>query len=385
MRAVLAVVGRPQLAEDQLRGGVRQGPGRPGGTPSRHPASRARVVAYRARRRGVAAASAQRDLPLALAAERIPSGWPQCGFDASLLTALRRLNSAARSDRAADFRGPSPTRSPGRCRSRPERSGWICLAASRRCARIPPRMITDADHERPPCHTDTDVLSAARDFLSGCPWPAPRCGTIVARGQARRHRHRLSPCDGHAWPMAERPSGDHRLRAFRCHAAAAYGPRRNCIPRADVGRVQGTCARTASSAERHARDGRTSAGLTLPRGTIPGPPLVAATVRGRSSQRLSGQSRLRSRHAGWSQAPGYGGPRPVVLPAATVIQIAPLGARLPRGPRSRSLPGARWSARAVVTPARDALQLSCPRRGLPGHGRRRRVLRDTGVSVMILG
>ena len=42
--------------------------------------------------------------------------------------------------------------------------------------------------------SDTDVLSAARDSLSGMPVASPPdVETIMARGRARRHRRRLIP------------------------------------------------------------------------------------------------------------------------------------------------------------------------------------------------
>jgi RNA polymerase sigma factor (sigma-70 family) len=194
LRAVLAVVGSPQLAEDQVAEAFARA-WASWRKVRRHPAPRAWVVrtALNAgaswwRRRG-------REMPLADHDLTAPGDLGH-GLDASLLTALRRL--PARQREVVALRIFLDLDTDTIARQLGIEAGTVRMHLSRAVSALRRELATTNNHGGLSMNaqddmSDADVLSAVRDSLSGMPLASPPpVETIMARGWARRHR-RLIP------------------------------------------------------------------------------------------------------------------------------------------------------------------------------------------------
>ena len=213
--------------------------------------------------------------------------------------------------------------------------------------------------------SDTDVLSAARDFLSGMPVASPpELETILARGRARRHRRRLIPgmtgtlavAAGAALAVTTLPPASHQATA-----QAGRRPAANLAAWTVTKLAGGDISVTISQLKDPAglqgalRADGVPASVTFagqlnpacrpyPGGTIPWPAQPPTPLLRRVFPRPYGiLPPSPHRSPGWSQAPGRGSPPPASPPPGkTVIVIAPSALPGHAGVQIAATTGARW-------------------------------------------
>jgi hypothetical protein len=213
--------------------------------------------------------------------------------------------------------------------------------------------------------SDTDVLSAARDSLSGVPVASPPdVETIMARGRARRHRHRLipgaagtaavaagaalavttlAPASPHATPQASRRPAATHLAAWTVTKLADGNISVTIRELTDPAGLQGTLRADGVPASVTFRNQPNPACRPYPGGTIAWPPQSPPALLRQIFPKPYGDLPAAQRSRGWSKAPGHGGPPPASLPAGqTVIVIAPSALPGDGGVRIEASYGARW-------------------------------------------
>ncbi len=213
--------------------------------------------------------------------------------------------------------------------------------------------------------SDTDVLSAARDSLSGMPVASPPdVETIMARGRARRHRHQmvpgvtgtlavaagaalavttLAPASPQATPQAGRRPATTHLAAWTVTKLADGNISVTIHELTDPAGLQGTLRADGVPASVTLRDQQNPACRPYPGGTIPWPPQSPPPLLRKVFPKPYGNVPSAQPSRGWSKAPGYGGPRPASPPAGqTVIQIAPSALAANAGVQIEASHGARW-------------------------------------------
>jgi hypothetical protein len=214
--------------------------------------------------------------------------------------------------------------------------------------------------------SNTDVLSAARDSLSGMPVASPPdVETIMARGRARRNRHRLipgvtgtlavaagaalavttlAPASPQATPQAgHRPATTH-LAAWTVTKLADGNISVTIRELTDPAGLQGTLRADGVPASVTFRDQPNPACRPYPGGTIPWPPQAPPPLLGRVFPKPYGDLSPAHPSRGWSKAPGHGSPPPPAsLPAGhTVLVIAPSALPGNAGVQIEATAGARW-------------------------------------------
>ena len=213
--------------------------------------------------------------------------------------------------------------------------------------------------------SDTDVLSAARDSLSGMPVASPPdVETIMARGRARRHRRRLipgmtgtlavaagaalavttlAPASHQATPQAGRQPAAH-LAAWTVTKLAGGDISVTIRELKDPAGLQGALRADGVPASVTFAGQLNPACRPYPGGTIPWPPQPPTPLLRQVFPKPYGilpPSPHRSR--GWSQAPGHGSPPPASEPPGqTVIVIAPSALPGHAGVQVAATHGARW-------------------------------------------
>ena len=213
--------------------------------------------------------------------------------------------------------------------------------------------------------TDTDVLSAARDFLSGMPVASPPdVERIMTKGSARRHRRRLipgmtgtlavaagaalavttlAPADHQATPQAGRQPAAH-LAAWTVTKLADGGISVTIRQLKDPAGLQGALRADGVPASVTFAGQLNPACRPYPGGTIPWPPQPPTPLLRQVFPKPYGilpPSPHQSR--GWSQAAGHGSPPPASLPPGqTVIVIAPSALPGQAGVQIAATYGARW-------------------------------------------
>jgi hypothetical protein len=213
--------------------------------------------------------------------------------------------------------------------------------------------------------SDTDVLSAARDFLSGMPVASPpELETILARGRARRHRRRLipgmtgtlavaagaalavttlAPSSHQATPQAGRQPAAH-LAAWTVTKLAGGDISVTIRQLRDPAGLQGALRADGVPASVTFAGQLNPACRAYPGGTIPWPPQPPTPLLRQVFPKPYGilpPSAHPSR--GWSQAPGQGSPPPASpAPGQTVIMIAPSALPGHTGVQIATTHGARW-------------------------------------------
>jgi hypothetical protein len=219
--------------------------------------------------------------------------------------------------------------------------------------------------------SDTDVLSAVRDSLSGTPVAGPPdVEAIMARGCARRHRRRLipgmtgtlavaagaalaattlAPAGHQATPQAgHQPAA--RLAAWTVTRLAGGDISVTIRELKDPAGLQGVLRADGVPASVTFAGKLNPACEPYPGGTIPWPPQPPTPLLRQVFPRPYGllpPSAPRAR--GWSQAPGHGSPPPVSLPPRqTVIVIAPSALPGHAGVQIAATYGARWIGPARV-------------------------------------
>jgi hypothetical protein len=213
--------------------------------------------------------------------------------------------------------------------------------------------------------SDTDVLSAARDFLSGMPVASPPdLETIMARGSARRHRRRLIPgmtgtlavAAGAALAVTALAPASHqatsqagrqpaaRLAAWTVTRLAGGDISVTIRQLKDPAGLQGALRADGVPASVTFASQLNPACRPYPGGTIPWPPQAPRPLLRQVFPKPYGilpPSAHQSR--GWSQAPGHGSPPPASLPPGhTVIVIAPSALPGQAGVQIAATSGARW-------------------------------------------
>ena len=213
--------------------------------------------------------------------------------------------------------------------------------------------------------SDTDVLSAARDSLSGMPVASPPdVETIMARGRARRYRRRLmpgmtgtlavaagaalavttlAPASHQATPQAGRQPAAH-LAAWTVTKLTDGDVSVTIRELKDPAGLRGTLRADGVPASVTFAGQLNPACRPYPGGTIPPPPQPPTPLLRQVFPKPYGilpPSPHRSR--GWSQAPGHGSPPPASAPPGqTVIVIAPSALPGRAGVQIAATHGARW-------------------------------------------
>jgi hypothetical protein len=213
--------------------------------------------------------------------------------------------------------------------------------------------------------SDTDVLSAARDFLSGMPVASPPdVETIMARGRARRRRRRLipgmtgtlavaagaalavttlAPASHQAAPQAGPQPAAH-LAAWTVTKLAGGDISVTIRQLKDPAGLQGALRAEGVPASVTFAGQLNPACRPYPRGTIPWPPQPPAPLLRRVFPKPYGilpPSPHRSR--GWSPAPGHDSAPPAGRPPGqTVIVIAPSALPGHAGVQIAATHGAGW-------------------------------------------
>jgi RNA polymerase sigma-70 factor (sigma-E family) len=194
LRAVLAVVGSPQLAEDQVAEAFAKA-WASWRKVRRHPAPRAWVVRTALNAGASWWRRRSREMPLVDHDLTAPGDLGH-GLDASLLTALRRLPARQREVIALRIFLDLDTETIARQLG--IEAGTVRMHLSRAVSALRRELATTNNHGGLPMNahddmSDTDVLSAVRDSLSGMPLASPPdVEAIMAKGRARRRR-RLIP------------------------------------------------------------------------------------------------------------------------------------------------------------------------------------------------
>jgi hypothetical protein len=213
--------------------------------------------------------------------------------------------------------------------------------------------------------TDTDVLSAARDFLCGMLVASPPdVETIMARGRARRHRRRLipamtgtlavaagaalavttlAPASHQATPQAGRQPVA-RLAAWTVTKLADGDISVTIRQLKDPAGLQGALRADGVPASVTFAGQLNPACRPYPGGTIPWPPQPPAPLLRHVFPKPYGiLPPSTHRSPGWSQTPGYGSPPPASpRPGQTVIVIAPSALPGHAGVQIAATHGARW-------------------------------------------
>lgn len=214
--------------------------------------------------------------------------------------------------------------------------------------------------------SDTDVLSAARDFLSGMPVAGPPdVGTIMTRGRARRRRHRLvpgvtgtlavaagavlavttlAPTSPQATPRSgPRPATPH-LAGWTVTKLADGNISVTIRELTDPAGLQGTLRADGVPASVTFRNHQNPACRAYPGGTIPWPPQSPPPLLRQVFPKPYGDLPPAYPSRGWSKAPGHGSPPPPAnLPAGeTVIVIAPPALPGHAGVQIEAAANARW-------------------------------------------
>jgi hypothetical protein len=213
--------------------------------------------------------------------------------------------------------------------------------------------------------SDTDVLSAARDSLSGMPVASPPdVETIMARGRARRYRRRLipgttgtlavaagaalavttlAPASHQATPQARRQPAAH-LAAWTVTKLAGGDISVTIRQLKDPAGLQSALRADGVPASVTFAGQLNPACRPYPGGTIPWPPHPTTPLLRQVFPKPYGilpPSRQPSR--GWSQASGHGAPPPASpAPGQTVIVIAPSALPGHAGVQIATTHGARW-------------------------------------------
>jgi hypothetical protein len=213
--------------------------------------------------------------------------------------------------------------------------------------------------------SDTDVLSAARDSLSGIPVAGPPdLEMIMARGRARRHRRRLIPgvtgtlavAAGAALAVTTLAPSSHRATPPAGPQPAAHLAAWT-VTELVGGNVSVTIRQLTDPAglQSALRADGVPASVTFagqlnpacrpyPGGTVPWPPQPPTPLLRQVFPKPYGilpPSALPS--PGWSQAPGHGSPPPAIpAPGRTVIVIARSALPGHAGVQIAATPGARW-------------------------------------------
>ncbi len=194
LRAVLAVVGSPQLAEDQVAEAFAKA-WASWRKVRRHPAPKAWVVRTALNAGASWWRRRSREMPLTDHDLTLPGDLGH-ELDASLLTALRRL--PARQREVVALRIFLDLDTETIARQLGIEAGTVRMHLSRAVSALRRELATTNNHGGLSMNahddmSDTDVLSAVRDSLSGMPIASPPdVEAIMARGRARRHR-RLIP------------------------------------------------------------------------------------------------------------------------------------------------------------------------------------------------
>jgi hypothetical protein len=221
--------------------------------------------------------------------------------------------------------------------------------------------------------SESDVLSAARDFLSGMPVASPPdVETIMARGRARRHRHRLipgvsgtlavaagaalavttlAPASPPATAQAGRRPASTHLAAWTVTKLADGDISVTIRELTDPAGLQGTLRADGVPASVTFGDQQNPACRPYPGGTIPWPPQPPPPLLGRVFPKPYGDLPAPAHPSrGWSKAPGRGSPPPPASPPAgrTVIVIAPSALPGNAGVQIEATAGARWIGPAQV-------------------------------------
>jgi hypothetical protein len=212
--------------------------------------------------------------------------------------------------------------------------------------------------------SDTDVLSAARDSLSGMPVASPPdVETIMARGRARRHRRlipgmtgtlavaagaalavtMLAPATHQATPQAGHQPAAH-LAAWTVTKLADGDISVTIRELKDPAGLQGTLRADGVPASVTFAGQLNPACRPYPGGTIAWPPRPPTPLLRQVFPKPYGilpPSPHRSR--GWSQAPGHGSPPPASRPPGQiVIVVAPSALPGHAGVQIAATYGARW-------------------------------------------
>jgi hypothetical protein len=213
--------------------------------------------------------------------------------------------------------------------------------------------------------SDTAVLSAARDSLSAMPVASPPdVETIMVRGRARRHRHRLipamtgtlavaagtalavatlAPASHQATPHAGRQPAAH-LAAWTVTKLAGGDISVTIRELKDPAGLQGALRAEGVPASVTFAGQLNPACRPYPGGAIPWPPQPPTSLLRQVFPKSYGilpPSPHRSR--GWSQAPGHGSPPPASpTPGQTVIVIAPSALPGHAGVQIAATHSARW-------------------------------------------
>jgi hypothetical protein len=213
--------------------------------------------------------------------------------------------------------------------------------------------------------SDNDVLSAARDFLSGMPVASPPdVETIMARGRARQHRRRLIPgltgtlavATGAAFAATTLAPASHQAnpqpgRQPAAHLAAwtvtklAGGDISVTIRQLkDPAGLRGALRADGVLASVTFAGQLNPACRPYPGGTAPAPPQPPTPLLRQIFPKPYGiLPPSPHRSPGWSQAPGHSSPPPASLPPGqTVIVIAPSALPGHAGVQIAATRGARW-------------------------------------------
>jgi hypothetical protein len=222
--------------------------------------------------------------------------------------------------------------------------------------------------------SDTEVLNAARDFLSAMPVASrPDTGTIMARGRARRHRHQLIPgatatlavaagtalavttlapaAPGATARAGGRPATTH-LAAWTVTKLADGNVSVTIRELTDPAGLQSTLRADGIPASVTFRGQQNPACRPYPGGTIPQPPEPPSPLLRQVFPKPYGDLLPAHLSPGWSKAPGNGSPPPASLPAGqTVIVIAPSALPANAGVQIGATPGAHWIGPVQVVSA----------------------------------
>lgn len=218
--------------------------------------------------------------------------------------------------------------------------------------------------------SDSDVLRAARDSLSGRPVAGPPdVETIMARGRAHRRRHRvipgvtgtlavaggtavavtaLAPASPHATHQATPPAGRRpattQLAAWTVTKLADGDISVKIRELTDPAGLQGRLRADGVPASVTFRNRPNPACRPYPGGTIPQPPQSPAPLLRRVFPKPYGDLPPAHPSRGWSRAPGHGGAPPPATPppGRTVIVIAPAALPGNAGVQIEASSGARW-------------------------------------------
>jgi hypothetical protein len=213
--------------------------------------------------------------------------------------------------------------------------------------------------------SDTDVLDAARDSLSGMPVACPPdVETIMARGRARRRRRglipgvtgtlavaagaavavtTLAPASHQATPQADRQPAAH-LAAWTVTKLADGDISVTIRELKDPAGLQGTLRADGVPASVTFAGQLNPACRPYPGGTIPWPPQPPTPLLRQVFPKPYGiLPKSPPQSPGWSQAPGQGSPPPASPPPGqTVIVIAPSALPGHAGVQIAATYGAGW-------------------------------------------